>query len=72
MKIHRSVVGGKVLFHLLELEDELLCYFQNVAMDKFVKNFENDIWCAKLAYLADIFKYLNSVNVFKVKIRILI
>ena len=31
-------------------------------MDTSVKNFENDIWCAKLAYLADIFKYLNSVN----------
>jgi hypothetical protein len=23
---------------------------------------KNDIWCAKLAYLTDIFKYLNSVN----------
>lgn len=58
----RWLSRGKVLCRLLELKDELLCYFRNAAVDKFAKNFENDIWCAKLAYLADIFKYLNSVN----------
>lgn len=50
---------GKVLNRVLELKDELLMFFQNEKNDSFKNFLTNDIWCTKLAYLADIFNYLN-------------
>ena len=58
----RWLSRGKVLRRFLELKDELMTFFQNENMDDFVEYLQNDIWCAKLAYLADIFDYLNCVN----------
>lgn len=60
----RWLSRGKVLCRILELKNELLVFFQNegTATDAFVKCLENDIWCSKMAYLTDIFNYLNSVN----------
>ena len=55
----RWLFRGKVLRRFLELNDELMTFFQNENMDDFVDYLQNDIWCAKLAYLANIFDYLN-------------
>ncbi|XP_065665357.1 zinc finger BED domain-containing protein 5-like [Hydra vulgaris] len=58
----RWLSGGKVLRRFLELNDELMNFFQKENMDDFVEYLQNDIWCAKLAYLANSFDYLNCVD----------
>ncbi|KAE9543399.1 hypothetical protein AGLY_002199 [Aphis glycines] len=58
----RWLSRSKVLNRVLELKDELLIFFQNEKNDTFNNFLTNDIWCTKLAYLADIFNYLNTVN----------
>jgi len=58
----RWLSRDKVLNRVLELKDELLMFFQNEKNDTFNNFLTNEIWCTKLAYLADIFNYLNTVN----------
>ncbi|XP_065654732.1 zinc finger BED domain-containing protein 5-like [Hydra vulgaris] len=58
----RWLPRGKVSRRFLELKDELMTFFQKENMDDFVEYLQNDIWCAKLTYLADIFDNLKCVN----------
>jgi len=57
----RWLSRGKVLSRVIELKKELLLFFENENMS-FVEDLKDDLWCAKLGYLADIFNYVNSVN----------
>jgi len=58
----RWLSRGRVLSRCYELREELLLFFRKEKMDNFSDLLENDIWCSKLAYLADIFQLLNNVN----------
>jgi hypothetical protein len=52
---------GKVLARFYELRNELLNIFTLENPD-FAAQLNNEEWCTKLAYLADIFSHLNSLN----------
>jgi len=58
----RWLSRGRVLSRVLELKDEMLAFFRSQNLENFIDMFNNDVWCAKLAYLADIFMQLNKVN----------
>jgi hypothetical protein len=58
----RWLSRGRVLSRFYELREELLLFFQEEKMETFSNFLENDIWCSKLAYLANIFQLLNNVN----------
>lgn len=50
--------------HVFELKNKIRMFFLNnsTGATKYVTNFNNLKWLYTVAYLADIFNYLNSLN----------
>jgi hypothetical protein len=57
----RWLSRGKALRRVVELQDQLLLFFEG-KKPEYSKHFEDTFWCAKLAYLAEIFEKLNTLN----------
>lgn len=57
----RWLLRSKVLTRVYELREELKMFLTNERSD-YSNLFASDEWCAKLAYLADIFDHLNELN----------
>ncbi|XP_068201797.1 zinc finger BED domain-containing protein 5-like [Palaemon carinicauda] len=51
----------KVLSRVCQLKEDMLTFF-TLEQEEFCDLLADDTWCAKLSYLADIFKVLNKVN----------
>lgn len=58
----RWLSRGKVLNRVLQLKNELLVFFETENLEKYSKLLKNDNWCNILAYLADLFAFLNTIN----------
>lgn len=58
----RRLSRGKVLTRLYELRDEVRTFLMDSRFD-LADRFCDSEWLCKLAYLADIFSYLNGLNV---------
>ena len=54
---------GKVLARVYELREELKIFLTEQKMFDDAKLLASDEWCARLAYMADTFAYLNELNV---------
>ena len=50
---------GKVLSRVIELQKELLIFFENEKLDRFCKCLKNELWMSKMEYLSEIFGHLN-------------
>ncbi|VVC42324.1 Hypothetical protein CINCED_3A017947 [Cinara cedri] len=59
----RWLSRGKVLMGVFELKEELLEFYSTEGNMIFCELLKNEKWCAMLAYLANIFNYINSVNI---------
>lgn len=57
----RWLSKGKVLSRFYELRNELLIYF-TMENSEYCDFLSDEIWCSKLAFLADIFAHLNHLN----------
>ena len=53
---------GKVLARVHELREELKIFLTEQKMFDDAKLLASDEWCARLAYMADTFAYLNELN----------
>ncbi|XP_050066389.1 zinc finger BED domain-containing protein 5-like [Aphis gossypii] len=58
----RWLSRGKVLMRVFELKEELLEFYSTEGNITLCELLKNEKWCAMLAYLADIFNYINGVN----------
>ena len=56
------VIKGKVLFRLFELCAEVRLFLIDIN-SPFQNLFCDDVWLSKLAYLADVFRFLNELNI---------
>lgn len=59
----RWLSRGRVLSRVHELREEILLFFALEEKTEFCELLADEIWNAKLCYLADIFEHLNKVNV---------
>lgn len=57
----RWLSKGKALRRVVELQDEMVLFFED-EKPEYARLLEDNFWCAKLAYLAEIFERLNSLN----------
>lgn len=58
----RWLSRGMVLFRFYELRGKLLTFCLQENLKDFVECLNDDHWCSKLAYLANIFHELNLLN----------
>lgn len=58
----RWLSRGKILNRVLELQDQLQIFFEAENINNYANKIDDQMWCAKLAYLADIFQKLNVLN----------
>ncbi|XP_066970129.1 zinc finger BED domain-containing protein 5-like [Macrobrachium rosenbergii] len=58
----RWLSRGKVLSRVHELRQEMIVFFTLQGKPEFCELLADEIWSAKLCYLADIFEHLNKVN----------
>jgi len=58
----RWLSRGKVSMRVYELKEELLEFYHTEGNITFCELLKNEKWCVMLAYLSDIFNYINSVN----------
>ena len=58
----RWLSKGKVLSRVIELQKELLIFFENEKLDRFCKCLKNELWMSKIEYLSEIFGHLNGLN----------
>ena len=58
----RWLSRGKVLFRLFELRAEVRLFLIDMN-SPFQNLFCDDVWLSKLAYLADVFRFLNELNI---------
>jgi hypothetical protein len=45
-----------------EIKDEMLLFFATEGNSDICEYLSWELWCAKLVYLAEIFRYLNNVD----------
>ena len=58
----RWLSRGKVLLRLFELRAEVRLFLIDIN-SPFQNLFCDDVWLSKLAYLADVFRFLNELNI---------
>ena len=58
----RWLSRGRVLCRVYELREMMLKLFEENGQNEFCDIIKNELWCTKLAYLADIFDHLNKIN----------
>ncbi|XP_053545292.1 zinc finger BED domain-containing protein 5-like [Bombina bombina] len=58
----RWLSRGRVLCRVYELREMMLKLFEENQQIEFCNLIQNNLWCTKLAYLADIFEHLNKIN----------
>jgi hypothetical protein len=58
----RGLSRGKVFSRVFELREELQLFFKDNNKESFSNFLEDTKWLLKLAYLADIYQHLNTMN----------
>jgi hypothetical protein len=51
-----------VLAHVYQFKEEILLFFETEGNSNFCEYLSCELWCTKLAYLAEIFGYPNTAN----------